>query len=78
MLLTVLTISERTTAKHERISEQHKIAAATSIVIDIAIGAYWLTYFLFANFDISFSQTVLFFVSSLMSSGGLSLINWRL
>lgn len=40
VLLTVLTISERTTAKHERRSEQHKTAAATSIIIDIAIGAY--------------------------------------
>jgi len=44
-LLTVLTISERTTAKHERRSEQRKTAAATSIIIDIAIGAYWLIYF---------------------------------
>lgn len=59
-LLIVLTISERTTAEHERRSEQHKTTAAISIIIDWCLSAYELYIYIF--YQMSFQILILVFL----------------
>lgn len=58
-LLIVLTISERTTAEHERRSEQHKTTAAISIIIDWCLSAYELCICIY--YQMSFQILILVF-----------------